>query len=89
MASRSRCSDQALGGGDSGVFAVFNATASLTHVPEGSRRCHSAPSRQIDVGQQVARATMSVGDTGRDACDALSTAAPRASDRGGVERRLG
>ena len=89
IASRFRCGDQALDGGDSGVFAVLDTMVSLTHVPEGSRRWHSAPSRQTVVGQQVAMATMSGGDTGRDASDALSMAAPRGSDRGGGERRLG
>jgi len=77
MASRSRCSDQALDGGDSGMFAVLDAGASLTHVLVGSRRWQSTPSRQTWVSQQVAAATRSVGHTGRDASDALSTAAPR------------
>ena len=83
MASRSRGSEQALDGGDSVTFAVLDANASLTHVLVGSRRWQSVPSRQTSKGQQVAVATMSVGDAGRDASDALTTAAPRGSDRRG------
>jgi len=75
-ASRSRCSDQALHGGVSGVISGHEATASLTHVPEDSRRRQSAPSRQTGGGQQVAVATMSVGHAGREASGGLTTAAP-------------
>jgi len=76
MASRSRCNDQALHGGVSGVISVRDATASLTHVPEDSRRWQSAPSRQTGVGQQVTVATTSVGHAGCEASGGLTTAAP-------------
>src|SRR6185436_13197667 len=75
-ASRSRCSDQALDGGASGVISVHDATVSLTHVPEDSRRWQSAPSQQTGVGQQVAVATVHLVHKGREASGALTTAAP-------------
>src|SRR6185436_12563986 len=59
------------------MISVHDATVSLTHVLEGSRRRQSAPSRQIGGGQQVAVAKLPSVHKGRDASDGHSTAAPQ------------